>query len=102
MKCGDKRKHKGKKTREKQTSLHRHLYEQHIGHKLPKDYFVHHINHDKHDNRIENLELVHKSEHTRQHMNEVHDLKRQRILEAQRKLTSNLPHGQSDVLSKDP
>ncbi len=35
---------------------------------IPKGYHVHHRNEDKSDNRIENLELIHKSRHASYHM----------------------------------
>ncbi len=47
---------------------HRYIMEQHIGRKLKKEEKVHHINHIKTDNRIENLELLkNHSEHIRKH-----------------------------------
>ena len=46
---------------------HRWVMEQHIGRRLLKSEDVHHINGNKKDNRIENLEVFTHSEHTRLH-----------------------------------
>lgn len=43
------------------------ILEQHTGQPVPRDMEVHHINGDKSDDRIENLQILTKSEHTRLH-----------------------------------
>ena len=51
----------------KQVRLHRHMMEQKLGRKLGFNEVVHHINEDTLDNRIENLQLMSASEHSRHH-----------------------------------
>lgn len=46
--------------------MHRHVWERHR-HALPDDWDVHHLDHDKTNNDIANLEALPKDEHTRRH-----------------------------------
>jgi hypothetical protein len=46
---------------------HRYIMEQHLGRKLERKEVVHHINGDKEDNRIENLEILSPSAHSLEH-----------------------------------
>jgi hypothetical protein len=50
----------------KRTLMHRYVWEKEVG-VIPKGYDIHHINEDKSDNRIENLECLPKAEHTRKY-----------------------------------
>ncbi len=45
---------------------HRHIWEKHYG-KIPENYFIHHINANKKDNRLSNLMLVTREEHGKLH-----------------------------------
>jgi HNH endonuclease len=55
-------------------SLHRYVWEQVYG-PVPDGYLVHHVNHDKLDNRIENLMLMTHVEHSAHH-NDLHPRER--------------------------
>jgi hypothetical protein len=51
----------------KRISEHRHIMEQHLGRKLTTNEVVHHINENKLDNRLENLQLMTRAQHMKHH-----------------------------------
>lgn len=61
------RQYKEIKTNEGWKQEHRWVMENYLGRKLQKFEEVHHINGDKHDNRIENLWMLDKKNHSREH-----------------------------------
>jgi hypothetical protein len=52
----------------KQRLVSRVVMERHLGRTLQSDELVHHINHDPFDNRIENLRVVSRADHKREHL----------------------------------
>lgn len=53
--------------RKEHISLHRYVYEKETGQKIPAGYDIHHIDCDKTNNKLENLECLPKAEHTKKY-----------------------------------
>ena len=50
---------------------HRYIMEQYLGRRLKQNEIVHHINYDRADNRLENLQILDRATHNRVHI--LHD-----------------------------
>ena len=75
-----------KNSRTSNTYIHRFIYEYHRG-KIPKNMEINHINENKKDNRLENLELVTKAENIRKRSYNKLSLKKCRCIRKQYKDT---------------
>jgi len=61
---------------------HRKVMEERLGRVLVPTEFVHHINGDKSDNRIENLMLTNRSEHSSEHMKQIWKGKLRKVIKS--------------------
>ena len=57
----------------KQVRVHRYIMEKYLNRKLKHDEIVHHINDNIADNRIENLEVLMRSDHMRLHRTKINN-----------------------------
>ena len=62
--------------------MHRLVWEDWYDKKIPKGYDIHHLNGDKLDNRIQNLQCVERSAHIRFHSKNISDEHRRKNIEA--------------------
>ena len=77
-------------------NYHRYVWIKHYG-PIPRGYDIHHINENKHDNRIENLKLLSRKEHIKIHKLGEKNSKRMKG----RKLTENQKKNISIAVKKN-
>jgi len=76
---------RGMRKSDKSTAVvrqHRYIMEEHLGRELKTTEHVHHINHNRLDNRLENLQVMSDSEHHKVHSSSPED--KERLREAQK------------------
>lgn len=81
---------------------HRHIMEEYLGRKLNKNEVVHHINGNKIDNRIENLQIMDKREHARMHSSQqiVSEETKQKISKIHKhKISPNRQKTKEDIIN---
>lgn len=60
----------------KRYRLHRYIYQKYYG-EIPKGYDIHHIDHNKDNNEIENLQLLERNKHKQRHAKEITEEQRE-------------------------
>lgn len=69
-----------RKIRDKKQRIHRYIWEYYNG-SIPKEYDIHHKDHNKDNNNIENLELLSLEEHKKRHSTELTEERKKQMKE---------------------